>query len=132
MALILMFINFNAKVVEQTKTTQNIVKSQNQILDAIKQLALDNKITSEQKANLIICMLQVPVAQRTTDTVENCRKQVEGQVTKPISSSPEKGSTASESQTTNTSSNAPKRSFISPVVDVVNSVLQKVGVKKTL
>lgn len=77
LVLVIMFINFNTKVAEQTKNTRDIVKSQNQILEAIKQQAIDNKLTSEQKTSIIICMLQVPISQRTTDILNNCRSQAE-------------------------------------------------------
>ncbi len=83
--LVIMFINFNTKVAEQTKNTRDIVKSQNQILEAIKQQAIDNKLTSEQKTNIIICMLQVPVNERTPDVLVNCRKNAEGTPT-PLTS----------------------------------------------
>lgn len=77
LVLVIMFINFNTKVAEQTKNTRDIVKSQNTILEAIKQQAIDNKLTSEQKTSIIICMLQVPISQRTTDILNNCRSQAE-------------------------------------------------------
>lgn len=62
------------------QTTQTIVSKQDKTLAAIKQLAIDNRLLSDQKTNIIICMLQVPVNDRTTDIVTSCRKQViEGQ-----------------------------------------------------
>lgn len=82
--LIIMFINFNSIVADNAKDTKDIsantnktVKSQGDILDAIQKLAIDNKTTSDQKTDIIICMLQVPVSQRTTDTVNQCKQQVE-------------------------------------------------------
>jgi hypothetical protein len=82
--LVLMFIRFSVTVADNTRTakentatTQRIVKSQGDILEAIKQLALDGKVTSEQKTNIIICMLLVPVENRSTDVVTGCRNQVE-------------------------------------------------------
>lgn len=65
---------------DNTMNTNRVVKGQTDILNAIKQLASDNKTDSNEKTNIIICMLQVPVAMRTTDLQEQCRKQVEAQL----------------------------------------------------
>lgn len=59
------------------ENTNNIVHSQSQILSAIRDLATDTKLTAEKKTNIIICMLQVPQPERTTDTITGCRAQVE-------------------------------------------------------
>lgn len=59
------------------ENTETIVAKQDETLEAIKDTAEDNKLLSEEKTNIIICMLQVPVGQRTTDTVANCRRQSE-------------------------------------------------------
>lgn len=69
---------------QTTQNTNNIVKGQTDILNAIKKLANDTKLDSNEKTNIIICMLQVPVAQRTTDLQEKCRKQVEDQLNSQI------------------------------------------------
>lgn len=63
-----------------TMSTNKVVKGQTDILNAIKQLASDSKLDNNVKTNIIICMLQVPVAQRTTDLQEQCRKDVEAQI----------------------------------------------------
>lgn len=85
LVLIMMFIRFSVTVAdntrqakETTQATQRIVKSQGDILQAIQALAVDTKITAEQKTNIIICMLQVPVEERTTDVLTGCRQQAEG------------------------------------------------------
>lgn len=64
---------------DNTMSTNRVVKGQTDILNAIKQLASDNKVDSNEKTNIIICMLQVPVAQRTTDLQQQCRQQVESE-----------------------------------------------------
>lgn len=78
---ILGFQKSNKELLQDTNTavtnTETIVAKQDETLQAIKQTAIDNKLLSDEKTNIIICMLQVPVAERTTDTVTNCRKQVE-------------------------------------------------------
>lgn len=71
--LVIMFINFNSQLAAQTQNTREVVKSQNEILEAIKQQAIDNKLTSEEKTSIIICMLQVSIEERTTDVLNNCR-----------------------------------------------------------
>lgn len=75
--LLLMFMHFNIEVAKQTKATNSIVASQTKILNAIRAATDDNKLTAEQKSNLIICMLQVPVEQRSDDVLQGCRKQAE-------------------------------------------------------
>ena len=57
------------------KNTQIVLTKQDQTLDAIKQLSVENKLTSKQLGDTIICMLLVPVGQRTTETQSNCEKQ---------------------------------------------------------
>jgi hypothetical protein len=81
--LIAMFVNFNAKIANQTAQTQiaanntsTLVKSQARILDAIKAVTDDTHTTAAQQTAIIICMLQVPVDQRTTDLQQQCRSQV--------------------------------------------------------
>lgn len=51
-----------------------LLENQNSILDAIKTLAEDTKITSQEKTDTIICMLQVEIEERTTDVLEDCRE----------------------------------------------------------
>lgn len=69
----------NRKLLQDTKhiseDTQAIVAKQDQTLVAIKDLSLDNKLTSKQLGDTIICMLLVPVGQRTTQTQDNCRQE---------------------------------------------------------
>ena len=72
--LVIMFIRFNSIVADNAADTKHIVQSQNEILNAIKRQAVDNKISSEEKTAIIICMLQVNISERTTDVLNNCRK----------------------------------------------------------
>lgn len=81
--MVLMFINLNAEVARQSRSTESIarstnqvVKSQEDILNAIKQVTDDTRITAEQQTTIIICMLQVPLAERSTDLENKCFKQV--------------------------------------------------------
>lgn len=139
--LLILFIHFNTKVAENAKaardtadSTKQIVSSQSDILNAIKKLATDDKITSEQKTNLIICMLQVPVDQRTTDLQAQCRKQIETGATTYSGNTP---STSSSQPTTsqpvkNTSSrssqapSAPKQNVVqrtrTSIMRIVNRI----------
>ena len=55
--LVIMFIRFNSIVADNAADTKHIVQSQNEILNAIKRQAVDNKISSEEKTAIIICML---------------------------------------------------------------------------
>lgn len=86
----------NKRLLEDTratvKNTEVIVEKQDEILDAIRQLSLDNKLTSKQLGDTIICMLLVPVNQRTTNTQEVCREQAVSQTP----ASDESGSTPSQ------------------------------------
>lgn len=78
-AAILGFQQDNKRLLEDTratvKNTEVIVEKQDQTLDAIRQLSLDNKLTSKQLGDTIICMLLVPVGQRTDQTQEDCKSQ---------------------------------------------------------
>lgn len=92
--LLLMFVNFNAKVARQgdeTKaiaaSTNSLVRNQKNILDAIAQVTTDTKITAAQQTAIIICMLQVPIGQRTTDLQAQCRAQATSDVQSAISGS---------------------------------------------
>lgn len=144
--LVLMFINFNAKLANQAKVTKDVaantntvVKGQNDILDAIKRLALDSKLTSDQKTNTIICMLQVPISQRTTDTQEQCKKQSEIIPTEQLHSASTPSQTTSttttntttnNSSTTNTQTVPPKssdNSFSERLGGALQGILQVVG-----
>lgn len=76
-----MFINFNVRIAENSNETKmltiqtaDLVKSQDSILSAIKQVTEDTKLTAAQQTSIIICMLQVPVEERTTDLQSQCRK----------------------------------------------------------
>jgi hypothetical protein len=68
----------NRQLIEATKrsanNTEKIVTKQDETLQAIKDLATDNKLTAQQLGDTIICMLQVPVSQRTPNTKEDCQK----------------------------------------------------------
>lgn len=81
--LVLMFIGFNKEVAKQTAVTQKIaentnkvVNSQGDILNAIKKVTEDTHTTAADQTSIIICMLQVPVYQRTIDLQSQCRKAV--------------------------------------------------------
>lgn len=76
----LAFIRFNAKLAEEfnetkqiTSSTNQVVKSQADILHAIKAVTDDTHTTAAQQTAIIICMLQVPIEQRTTDLQSQCR-----------------------------------------------------------
>lgn len=83
LVLIVMFINFNRQVAIQAAATQKIAQSTNSvvrgqadILNAIKQVTDDTHTTAADQTAIIICMLQVPVYQRTTDLQMQCRNSV--------------------------------------------------------
>jgi hypothetical protein len=59
-------------------STNQIVKSQTEILNAIKKVTDDTRLTAEQQTTIIICMLQVPQQLRTTDVERSCRKSITG------------------------------------------------------
>ena len=56
---------------------KKVVKAQDQVLRAIAKNTQDGNNTAKQQTAIIICMLQVPISQRTTDLLNDCRKQVE-------------------------------------------------------
>lgn len=80
--LFLIYIILNAKLAHQTEATkviaentQTVVQSQADILAAIKQVTTDTNVTAAQQTAIIICMLQVPIENRTTDLQAKCRAQ---------------------------------------------------------
>lgn len=93
--LLLMFISFNSRIAKQTESTNEIAKSTNQvvkgqgdILKAIKQVTEDTRITADQQTAIIICMLQVPIDQRTTDLQSKCRTQYQNVAPRSVSETP--------------------------------------------
>lgn len=123
------------------ENTNNIVQSQSQILSAIKDLAADTKLTAEKKTNIIICMLQVPQSQRTTDTITGCRAQVEAGSS--VNFSPDSSASAPTTDTPQSSpkvqkatapSPTPSASPIaaplpSPYPDFISRLLTLIGIK---
>lgn len=107
LVLVLMFIQFNSTAVrqaEETKkiagSTNDIVKSQEDILTAIKQVTEDTRVTAQEQTSIIICMLQVPIGERSTDLQAKCRKAAEDAPTIPVSED-------NNSETTGTGSAGP-------------------------
>lgn len=96
--------------------TFSIVAKQDQTLDAIKSLSLDNKLSSKQLGDTIICMLLVPVSERTPDTQESCRKEAIARTpasassgstpSQPVTNTPKSTSTP---QQTNTATPEPEK-----------------------
>lgn len=62
-----------ANTAKLVTATNHLVENQGQVLTAIKGVTDDTKITAEQQTAIIICMLQVPVNQRTTNLQQQCR-----------------------------------------------------------
>lgn len=68
----------------------NLVIGQSTTLTAIESATKANKTNSDKNGQTIICMLQVPVEQRTTDTEAKCRKQAEAQtIPAPANNAPQ-------------------------------------------
>lgn len=111
-------------------STNQLIKSQNEVLSAIKGVTDDTKMTAEQQTAIIICMLQVPVEQRTTDLQANCRKQAG--VSSATSSSSGSTSGTSNSVTGNSQSSSSPNNVtnISPVQP--NSVQAPKGILQRL
>lgn len=95
-------------IADTSRNTETIVAKQDQTLEAIKQTAEDNRLLSDQKTNIIICMLLVPIEQRTADIVNNCRKQAESQNSVPApANSTSQNSTSQQNQNTGQGSTSP-------------------------
>lgn len=75
LVLVVMSINFAAQISRVATSTKSIVQSQASVLSAIKQVTDDTHTTAAQQTAIIICMLQVPIANRTTDLQAQCRAQ---------------------------------------------------------
>lgn len=144
--LLIMFVNFNAQAAQQTadthriaESTNNVVKSQHDILDAIKKVTDDTRMTAAQQTAIIICMLQVPVSQRTTDLQAQCRDEVKvedassgaGTVSGSTDTTFECSSCNNTTTTNNTqsdSSQAPpavQPSFLERLLSPVNNLLNR-------
>lgn len=122
--LLILFVSYNARIA-------SVVKGQQQLLIAIKKTTTDNNLTTAQQSNLIICMLHVPVEQRSENVEKNCRKQAATSSTTatttlrvpeslragPGQSSGTKSTTAPQNTPTNDSSGitTPKIGPISPI-----------------
>lgn len=86
--IFIMLIFFGAAIIGFQKDNQRILKGvyttvskQDETLQAIEDLAKDSKLESDEKTDIIICMLQVSIAERTPETVANCRAIVENRNT---------------------------------------------------
>ena len=123
---------------ELSTSTNKIVKSQTDILNAIKQVTDDTKLTAQQQTNIIICMLQVPVTERTTDLQSQCRSQAATQTvatdtagtsssTAPKTSNSSAAASGSSPQSTPSTappqSNNPQPSLFSRIVNKVKGIL---------
>lgn len=122
--LLVMAIHANVIAAKQAKQTNSIVSNQvkllnsnSDLLTAINNAIADNHTTSDQKANLIICMLQVPVEDRTTDVLNKCRitAQATTSTTLPAkTSSPKASAQASPTTSQPQSATSPSSSSQSP------------------
>lgn len=79
--LLILFAYFAYGNFQFQKNNQNILlgiasiqKKQDQSLQAIKDVTTDTRLTAERQTAIIICMLQVPIEQRTPNLLENCRQ----------------------------------------------------------
>lgn len=103
----------SADTAKISSNTNKLIKSQTDILTAIKGVADDTKITAEQQTAIIICMLQVPINSRTTDLQAQCREQATSSAPDNVSgtSNNSSGSVAVlDSSTQSTPSAAPRQS----------------------
>lgn len=139
-ALLFMAIHYNTELGKQTVTTKEIVQSQSNILNAIRQVTSDTNVTAQQQTAIIICMLQVPLQNRTTDVLKDCRaasvsSSATGSNAQSISGS---ASSSSRSSSTNSTANEPTAQsdippteqsstgvleFLQPVINSVNRAI---------
>lgn len=110
--------------VKDLKTIQdNQAKQVGQLNDSVDTLKADN----EKNLKIIICMLQVPIAQRTTDTENSCRKQVATLGSAPTNSAPKPQPTAiSPLMQSNTQDNPPT-SITRSINSFLSKTLKKIG-----
>lgn len=78
-AAIIRFQRDNQYIIRDTqatvKNTETIVVKQDETLEAIARLAADNKVSGDQLREILLCMLIVPIEQRTYDVANRCREQ---------------------------------------------------------
>lgn len=127
--IFILMLNQLFQTKQQLKDLKTIQQNQNAAVSQLRGAVDTLKADNQKNSSIIICMLKVPLAQRTTDLEAGCRNQAE--VTPSAINTPIPTTGTSPQTTTNTTNNTinnpPERSFISPVVDVVNNVLKKVG-----
>lgn len=111
---LLLFINFNIRLGQQAADTKEIavgtnkiVKSQGDILDAIKQVTEDTRITAAEQTSIIICMLQVPIEERTTNLQAECREQATNPVANAGNTSQTSGSGSGSVESSSSPQSAP-------------------------
>lgn len=144
--LALMFINFNSKAAKQAEdtakiaqSTNDVVRTQGDILEAIKQVTDDTRITAVEQTSIIICMLQVPIERRTTDLQSQCRNLAvassDDNVAKtpgrpddaPVHSSPQNTSPAKPAPSEKPQAPAPEPSIIDRILSPVNGLINSLG-----
>lgn len=111
---------------QAAKDAKLTVAKQDLTLDAIKTLSLDNRITSKQLGNTIICMLQVPIAQRTTDLAEQCRMQAVDESGNPTNQTPPNGVAPSTQPNTPTTENGQTETKPAAQPNVIQRLLDKI------
>lgn len=81
--LVFLFIYFAIGNAHFQSTNRDILngiagvqKKQDETLQAIKDITIDSRLTAEEQTKIILCMLQVPISERTPDVERNCRKEV--------------------------------------------------------
>lgn len=129
-AAIIGFMKDNKVLLQDTK---NIVAKQDETLKAIEELTKDIKIESNQKTDIIICMLQVPIAQRTADTITDCKNSVlpenqrqTTQQTSPTQEQPSQTQQSSQQVQPEQSSQSPEPSMIQRVGEGLTNISNSV------
>jgi hypothetical protein len=119
--LVFMAIHYNTKL-------GDVVAGQSSILQAIQKVTTDTNLTAQQQTDTIICMLQVPISQRTTDTKNQCRDNATSATIGSASQTP--GSVSNKAQTPASSSSKPTSATPSPQPNnspTQPSTLQRIG-----
>lgn len=108
--LVMLFYNQqvdNQQKIESTRkiaeNTQRISEDTQTIIKELRQSFADQKLDSQQKLDIIICMLLVLPGNRTTNTAEGCQQQVEARTPSRSQNNPQNNprSTAPQPNTGN-------------------------------
>lgn len=114
---------------DQVKALKTIQENQAKAVIQLNNSVNDLKADNEKNLQIIICMLQVPIAQRTTNMEANCRKAVSQTeavgITATVPATP--ANTPASQSPSNPTAPEPPKPITQTITDFVGNALKTIG-----